>query len=109
MIEFTFEIYYMDMIPDGDGDWQENERIYLGKVDILAESIEDIDDKKILKAVHNHWAVEYSGRKVQAFHTTDRRRVYAEDLYGDGTWWEVGYKVQHKPVLGLKLDGCITL
>ena len=35
--------------------------------------------------------------------TTDRRTVYAEDYYGDGSWWEVGAVKNHVPVYGLKL------
>ena len=37
------------------------------------------------------------------------RRVYAEDLYGDGHWWEVGAKKDHMPLYGLmRLDGDIS-
>ena len=37
--------------------------------------------------------------------TTDRRTVYAEDYYGDGSWWEVGAVRNRVPVYGLKLRG----
>ena len=38
-----------------------------------------------------------------ALNTTDRRRVYAEDYSGDGTWWEVGTVKDRMPVYGLRL------
>ena len=47
----------MDMYMD-EGGWTENERHLLGELTVES-----------------------------ALNTTDRRRVYAEDYSGDGTWW----------------------
>ena len=68
-----FEVYYMDMYMD-EGGWTENERHLLGELTVES-----------------------------ALNTTDRRRVYAEDYSGDGTWWEVGTVKDRMPVYGLRL------
>lgn len=104
-IQFIFEVYQMDMLPDESG-WRENDRHYLGKIHLSADSINDIDDKMILNTMSRFEVGRLYGKRTFAICTTDRRRVYAEDLYGDGEWWEVGLVRQHKPVFGLKLEGC---
>ena len=104
MIDFEFEAYQMDMLPE-EGTWVENNRHYIGKLYVPAENINDLDDKKILKAMSEFKVGTLFGADTYAVSTTDRRRVYAEDLYGDGTWWEVGRVHFHKPVYGLRLTG----
>ena len=88
-----FEVYLLDVFLDESG-WQENERFYLGTLDV-----------DILAAMKNFRYRDYTGRQISALVTTDRRTVYAEDYYGDGSWWEIGAVKNRVPVYGLKLRG----
>jgi len=98
----TFDVYLLDVYPDENGGWQENDRHFLGKIDVEMVGTE-IDDFDILAAMRKFTYSDLSGRKINALMTTDRRTVYAEDYYGDGEWWEVGSVKNHVPVYGLKL------
>lgn len=69
----VFDVFYLDMWADGEGGWEENERHFL------------------------------CGRQIRTLDTTDRRRVYAEDYYGSGEWWEVGSVKEWRPIYGLQL------
>lgn len=101
---YLFDAYYMDMLYGPDG-WQENNRIPIGKVTVKAESFDSLDERKILKAMTEFKVKTLFGGQAAAIGTTDRRRVFAEDLYGDGTWWEVGVVRRHEPMYGLKYRG----
>lgn len=63
----------------------------------------DLDDVDILSALKGFSYRDFTGRTICALATTDRRTVYAEDFYGDGSWWEVGSVKGRVPVYGLKL------
>jgi len=100
--EVRFEVYYMDMWMDEEG-WTENERHLLGELTVKQALNGEIDDIDILTALAQFsYPVNY-GCRQRALTTTDRRRVYAEDYSGDGTWWEVGTVKDRMPVYGLRL------
>lgn len=97
-----YKIYRLDMYQDGDGAWVENDRLPLGTLDIDGD-IESLTDVSILAALARFSFQDCVGRSIHVINTTDRRRIYAEDLYGDGTWWEVGEVKGHMPTYGLEL------
>ena len=97
-----FELFELDMIWSEDGGWEENDRHRIGNVTVQADGGE-ITDRQVIKAVAGTDIKDVIGRKFPALTTTDRRRVYAEDLYGDGRWWEVGAVKKHEPLYGLRL------
>ena len=99
-----FEVYLLDGFLD-DGVWQENERYYLGNLEIQSAVGNDIDDADVLQAMWNFVYVDYAGRGIRALPSSDRRTVYAADLYGDGTFWEIGLKKGEAPLYGLKEKG----
>lgn len=96
-----FEVYQLSMVA-GDCGWIENERFYLGTVEIEPAIGSELDDVDVLNAMKNFRYRDYAGREISALTTTDRRTVYAEDYYGDGCWWEVGTVKNRLPVYGLK-------
>lgn len=97
-----FEVYYMDMFMD-EGGWTENERHLLGELAVEPALNGEIDDTDILAAMARFSYPDYNGCRHGVLTTTDRRRVYAEDYYGDGTWWEIGTVKDRMPVYGLRL------
>lgn len=98
-----FEVYLLDMYEDEYGDWQENERHMLGHLTVIPVIGSEIDARDILDAMRRFSYPDLVGRKIRALDTVDQRRVYAEDPYGSGTWWEVGTVKGHMPVYGLRL------
>lgn len=100
--KIVFEVYYLDVYQE-DGCWIENERHRLGKMEVLPALGREIDTAEILSAMTRFSYSDLCGRRLWALYITDRRRVYAEDCYGDGTWWEVGMVKDRMPVYGLKL------
>lgn len=96
-----FEVYTLDMFPDGDGGWVENERQKIGTIEI--QSSEQAFPEAILNALCNLTCSDIAGREHHVLNTTDRRRIYIEDFYGTGEWWEVGTKKGRKPFLGLQM------
>lgn len=100
--KMVFDVYLLDMYLDEDG-WTENERHLLGDLEIEPAIGKNIDDMDVLSALKDFRYRDYTGRQISALVTTDRRTVYAEDYYGDGSWWEIGAVKNHVPVYGLKL------
>ncbi len=96
----TFEVFILDMYQE-DGCWVENERHYLGRLKVTPATGE-VDESDILAAMKQFSYSDLTGCRFQALKTTDRRRVYAEDYYGDGSWWEVGTVKDRAPVYGLR-------
>ena len=99
----VFDVFFLDMLPAGDGGWEENARYSVGKISVDAETVDDVTDKMLLNALHNLQLRNLVGPRYSAIQTTDRRVMYAEDFYGDGQWWEVGIRKGHEPCYGLKL------
>lgn len=97
-----FTVYLMDMLRDPDSGWIENARTQLGSLEVEKE-LEEVTDKDLLNALSQFTARDVMGRQCGTISTTDRRRVYAEDLYQDGSWWEVGAVKGHQPMYGLEL------
>lgn len=101
MSKFQYEVFILDMLPDGDGGWLENERRQIGAIEV--ECDEQSLPLAILNALRDLTGRDIAGREHHVLTTTDRRRVYVEDCYGTGEWWEVGTKKGRKPFLGLRL------
>ena len=98
----VFEVFYLDVYME-DGCWVENERHRLGKLEVAPALSQEVDEADILTAMRRFSYPGLCGRCLQALNTTDRRRVYVEDYYGDGTWWEIGTVKDRMPVYGLRL------
>jgi len=98
-----FELFELEMVWNEESGWEENDRHRLGNVTVETDRSGEITDRQVIKAVAEKDISDAIGRKFPALTTTDRRRVYAEDLYGDGQWWEVGAVKRHEPIYGLKL------
>lgn len=98
---FEFDVYHMEMLPDGD-DYVENNRWWIGRIKVDAETLDDVKPKAIMLALANLRIGALFGQAVFAVNSTDLRRYYVEDLYGSGEWFEVGIKKLHKPLIGLK-------
>lgn len=96
-----FIVYLMDMLHDPDAGWIENARTQLGSL-VVEKEPDEMTDKDILQALAQFTTVDLMGRQCGTISTTDRRRVYAEDLYQDGSWWEVGAVKGHQPMYGLE-------
>lgn len=96
-----YDVFMLDVYQDECG-WVENERHYLGKLDVTPASGE-VDEGDILAAMLKFSYPDLMGRRLRALNTTDRRRVYVEDYTGDGTWWEIGTVKGRMPVYGLRL------
>lgn len=78
-------------------------RTSLGELEVEPAVGSEIDAVDIIAALKRFGYSDLTGRQIKALVTTDRRVVYAEDYYGDGTWWEVGAVKGHVPVYGLRL------
>ena len=100
--KIVFEVYALDVYQE-DGCWIENERHRLGKMEVLPAWGHENDTLEILSAMARFSYPHLCGSRLRPLNPTDRRRVYAEDYYGDGTWWEVGTVKDRMPVYGLKL------
>lgn len=98
----NYKVYLLDLYMDECG-WQENERHQLGQLTVEPSCGSEVNAMDILKAMNGFAYSDLLGRQIRALDTIDRRRVYAEDPYGSGTWWEVGMVKGHMPVYGLQL------
>ena len=96
-----YMVYLMDMVRYPD-EWVENSRIPLGSLTI-GKDLDAVTDKDIIKALFEYQFVDLMGRQKRTILTTDRRKVYAEDLYRNGKWWEVGAVRDHQPLYALEL------
>ena len=101
MSKFQYEVYILDMLPDEDGGWLENERRKIGAIEVGCN--EQSLSSAILNALRDFTYRDIAGIEHHVLTTTDRRRIYVEDYYGTSEWWEVGTKKSHKPFLGLRL------
>ena len=99
-----FQVYQLDMWKD-EGGWYQNDRFDLGVLSIPLAMNQLVNDKTILQAMREFEVTDIAGRSWPALNTTDRRRVYAEDPYCMGEWWEVGEKKDHRPMFGLQFLG----
>ena len=97
--KIAFDVYELDMWADGEGGWTENNRIKVGQISVPVKTLDDITPKALLLAMKG----ESADNTHPYITTTDQRRVYAEDLYGMGEWWEVGAVKNHYPMFGLQL------
>ena len=97
-----FDLYELDMQPDGYGGWEENQRFHIGEVSVQADENGHVEDNAVISKVAATRVRDLVGRVHNCLTTTDRRRVYVEDLYGDGSWLEVGVVKTHLPIYGLK-------
>lgn len=66
-----FEVYTLDMFPDGDGGWVENERQKIGTIEI--QSSEQAFPEAILNALRNLICSDIAGREHHVLNTTDSR------------------------------------
>lgn len=101
MSQFQYDVFAIDMFPDGVGGWVENERQKIGLLHIECNG--DVTPESIIAILRDFTYTDFLGAEHHVLTTTDRRRIYAEDYYGDGSWWEVGTRKGHKPFLGLSL------
>ena len=97
-----FDVYELDMWSDGEGGWQENSRLHIGEIRVPLNAGGDVTDKSILKALKELEVYDMIGRSVKCLKTTSRSVVYIDDLYGDGSWFEVGSAKDRQPVYGLE-------
>ena len=100
-----YMVYQLDAWRDHDGGWYINDQFERGTLKIKLAKGESVNDKKILEAMRDFTVWSITGTGFPALTTTDRRRVYAEDLYATGDWWEVGRKKEHCPLFGLRFNG----
>ena len=98
----NYDVYLLDMAADDSGNgYVENNRIQIGSVQIPVEDNGDMSDVAMLKALKRARFVDILGRVYHPLDTRNRRKVYAEDYFGDGQWWEVGSVKGHCPIFGL--------
>lgn len=102
MAEHVYNVYLMDVYQEPDGLWVENCRNYMGEMTVKPKKGSEPEPADILASLKAFSFRVLPGRMMMALTTTDRRRVYAEDYYGTGEWWEVGTVKGHKPVYGLE-------
>lgn len=96
----VFILYLLDMWGNEKEGWVENNRFDLGRLYVPVDSDGSIRDTEILKAMKK--------KKVglgKALNTISRKIVYVADYNGDGTWYEIGWVEDAKPVYGLKFVG----
>ena len=98
--KYLFDVYLLDVYKDEFG-WTENERYKLGRMEVEPIIGSELDCEDIIEALRHYTYQDMVGIQHNALNTSDRRRVYAEDYYGDGEWWEVGTVKERMPVFGL--------
>ena len=98
-----FDVYELDMWSDGDGGWTENARYKIGSIHVPDMDVGDMTEVEILKVMKKAAFRSMTGTSFHPLTTRNRKRVYAEDYYGDGKWWEVGIVKGHQPLYGLAL------
>lgn len=98
----SYDLYLMDMWADGYGGWEENQRFHLGVLTVGHKAF-NTDEEDILEEMLSFRYREITGRYSPVITTTDRRRLFIEDVYGDGRWWEIGEVAGHRPIYGLRL------
>ena len=103
----SYDVYQMDMYASEDGTgWIENARLLIGSVTLPVTSLEDVTEVMVLKALKKALKkarfTDMTGlASFCPLVTRNRKKVYAEDYYGDGQWWEVGAVKGHCPMYGL--------
>ena len=99
----SYDVYQMDMCASEDGTgWIENARLLIGSVTLPVTSLEDVTEVMVLKALKKARFTGMTGlTSFRPLATRNRKKVYAEDYYGDGQWWEVGSVKGHCPMYGL--------
>ena len=87
----TCTVYLLDMMWDGDS-FYENNRQGIGIVQVPVTEDGEVTEKALIDTM-----IKYGFCDIQ-----NRRIVYAEDLYGDGTRYEIGIKRDHVPVFSVE-------
>ena len=98
-----FDVFQMDVIPDGYGGWEESDRHYVATIKYPADSVKEIDRKTMLEIMADTYVRHFTGRQVPLTNSTDLRKMFVDDMSYNGTWFEVGVRYHHKPMYGLKL------
>ena len=98
-----YDVYHLDMYASEDGTgWIENARLLIGSVTLPVTRLEDVTEVMVLKALKKARFTGMTGlASFCPLATRNRKKVYAEDYYGDGQWWEVGAVKGHCPMFGL--------
>jgi len=95
-----FDVFQLDVWGNEKDGYEINDSICLGSVQVEG-TLADMTESAVLKAVCGFRTKDVIGREISVLDTTDRRRVYAEDLFESGSYWEIGTKKGHRPFLGL--------
>lgn len=107
MNSYKFRVYELDMLDYGDIGWVENNRFDIGAITISAPSFKEITPKMFLNSVSRVRIESMFGFAKDALPGSDLRRYYVEDLYGDGSWFEIGMRRGHQPLYGLRTEGVV--
>lgn len=96
-----YTIYGLDVYPDGDGSWVENDRFLMGEVEIsMQDDAGTILDRLGQVEYHPLW----TRGPVPLLPKHRRNKVTLVDLYGGGDWLEVQMQVDERPLYGLQRE-----
>jgi len=101
----VFAVYELDVWPDEDGGWRWNDKIRVGNIRVPNPPGIGYSEVSILKALKKLTVTEMTGRKYRCLETRNRRKVFIEDVSGDGLWFEVGTIKDQKPIYSVERTG----
>ena len=90
----SIEVFHLDMWRNEQNDWTENDRFLLATISINGW----INKRKLMKLIRE------DRRTNPYLHNLPPQSIYIEDLYGTGTWYEIGARKQHEPYVGIKVN-----
>ncbi len=94
-----YTVYGLDIWPDGEGGWQENDRFEMGEID-LSES--EPDEAVLDKLERTTYRPSWLRHEIPLLNSKRRSKVTVVDLYGGGDWLEVQNRVDERPIYGLQ-------
>lgn len=100
MKETTLNIYYLDMWGNKHDGYELNDKHHLATLTMKGV----VNKRKITKLLRETMIPASIGSNIKVpILSTKPKRIYIEDYYNDGSYFEIGMRYHHVPFLGVEV------